>query len=117
MTRNIVDISHWEEPIDFKKVSADGIVAIIAKATQGEAGVDPAYGRFKKAAEPYDFLWGSYHFGTSSEVDVQVQHYLNTVKPNDHELICLDFEQNPAGRAMTLDQARQFIILFEHLTG
>ena len=91
MTRNIIDVSHWEDPIDFKAVAADGIVAVIAKATQGAAGVDSAYAKFKKAAAPYKFLWGSYHFGTGSEVDVQVEHYLNTVKPTDRELVCLDF--------------------------
>ena len=32
MIRRVIDISHYEAPIDFKKVAADGIVAIIAKA-------------------------------------------------------------------------------------
>jgi lysozyme len=117
MTRNIIDVSHWEDPIDFKSVAADGIVAVIAKATQGAAGVDSAYAKFKKAAAPYKFLWGSYHFGTGSEVDVQVEHYLNTVKPTDVELVCLDFEPNPNGPTMTLNQAREFVALFQHLTG
>ena len=117
MTRNIIDVSHWEDPIDFKAVAADGIVAVIAKATQGAAGVDAAYAKFKKSATHYKFLWGSYHFGTGSEVDVQVEHYLNTVKPTDVELVCLDFEPNPNGPTMTLNQAREFVALFQHLTG
>ena len=117
MTRNIIDVSHWEDPIDFKAVAADGIVAVIAKATQGATGVDSAYAKFKKAAAPYKFLWGSYHFGTGSEVDVQVEHYLNTVKPADRELVCLDLEPNPNGPTMTLNQAREFVALFQHLTG
>jgi lysozyme len=117
MTRNIIDVSHWEDPIDFKAVAADGIVAVIAKATQGAASVDSAYAKFKKSAAPYKFLWGSYHFGTGSEVDVQVEHYLNTVKSTDVELVCLDFEPNPNGPTMTLNQAREFISLFRHLTG
>jgi len=115
MTRNIIDVSHWEDPIDFKAVAADGIVAVIAKATQGATGVDSAYAKFKKAAAPYKFLWGSYHFGTGSEVDVQVEHYLNTVKPADRELVCLDLEPNPNGP--TMNQAREFVALFQHLTG
>ena len=32
MIKSVIDISHWEDPIDFKKVAADGIVAVIAKA-------------------------------------------------------------------------------------
>jgi lysozyme len=117
MTRNIIDVSHWEDPIDFGAVAANGIVAVIPKATQGAASVDSAYAKFRKAAAPYKFLWGSYHFGTGSEVDVQVEHYLNTVKPTDVELVCLDFEPNPNGPTMTLNQAREFVALFQHLTG
>jgi lysozyme len=57
MTRNIIDVSHWEDPIDFGAVAANGIVAVIPKATQGAAGVDSAYAKFRKAAAPYKFLW------------------------------------------------------------
>src|ERR1700726_5336003 len=111
MTRSVIDISHWEDPIDFAKVAADGIVAVIAKATQGAAGADPAYAKFKKTAAPYKFRWGSYHFGTGGEVSVQVEHYLSVVKPSDRELVCLDFEPNPNGPTMTLNQARDFVSL------
>jgi lysozyme len=79
--------------------------------------VDGTYGKFKKAAARYKFLWGSYHFGTGSEVSVQVEHYLSTVKPTDRELVCLDFEPNPNGTTMTLNQAREFVSLFQHRTG
>jgi lysozyme len=57
MTQRIIDISHHEDPIDFAKVAADGIAAVIAKATQGTTFVDPAYAKFKKAAAKYKFLW------------------------------------------------------------
>ena len=117
MTRTVIDVSHWEDPIDFEKVAADGIVAVIAKATQGAAGIDKTYAKYQKAAAPYKFLWGSYHFGTGSEVDAQVEHYLRTTKPSDPELVCLDFEPNPSGPTMTLDQARDFVVLFQDQTG
>jgi lysozyme len=117
MTKNIIDVSHWEDPIDFKKVAADGIVAIIAKATQGAVGLDPTYAKFKKAAAGYRFLWGSYHFGTGSEVAVQVDHYLKEAAPSDNDFVCLDFEPNPHGPTMTITQAREFVSLFEHKAG
>ena len=117
MIRRVIDISHHEAPIDFAKVAADGIVAIIAKATQGTTYVDPAYATFKRAASSYKFLWGSYHFGTGADVKAQVSHYLATAKPRDNELICLDFETNPTGSSMTLKQARQFVSLVEEGTG
>jgi GH25 family lysozyme M1 (1,4-beta-N-acetylmuramidase) len=117
MTNNIIDVSHWEAPIDFKKVADSGIIAVVAKATQGAAGVDDTYAKYKKAAASYDLKWGSFHFGTGSEVDVQVDHYLKTVDPEDDELVSLDFEPNPHGPTMTLNQGREFVTLFEHLTG
>jgi lysozyme len=117
MIRRIIDISHHEDPIDFEKVVANGIVAIIAKATQGATGVDPAYAKFKRAAAPYKFLWGSYHFGTGANVKAQVEHYLATVKPTDNELVCLDFEQNPSGSSIILPTAREFISLVEQEIG
>jgi lysozyme len=117
MTNNIIDISHWEDPVDFKKVSTSGVIAVIAKATQGTAGVDPTYAKFKKASAPYGFLWGSYHFGTGGEADVQVKHYLNTAQPTKSEFICLDFEPNPGGPSMTLTLAREFVGLIQQATG
>jgi Glycosyl hydrolases family 25 len=67
LTRSVIDVSHWEYPIDFKKMAADGIVAVIAKATQGACGIDETYASYKEAAAPYKLLWDSYHFGTGSE--------------------------------------------------
>lgn len=117
MTRRIIDISHYEDPIDFAQVVADGIVAIIAKATQGTTGIDPAYARFKKSAAPYDFLWGSYHFGTGTDPVRQVAHYLGVTQPSPNELVCLDFEENPGGPSMTLPEARMFISAFKNAAG
>ena len=116
MTDNVIDISHWEDPVDFAKVSGAGISAIIAKASQGAAGVDATYTKNKAKAAPYNFLWGSYHFGTGDDVSVQVDHYLKVAQPRPDEFVCLDFEPNPHGPTMTLSQAREFVGLFEHVT-
>jgi lysozyme len=139
MIRRIIDVSHYEDPIDFNKVAADGIVAIIAKATQGASWIDPAYAKFKQAASRVrlpspvrrslaeggtsqllnssTFLWGSYHFGTAANVAAQIDHYLATATPEKQELVCLDFEENPTGASMTLNQAREFVSLFQNKTG
>lgn len=137
MIRRIIDISHHEDPIDFAKVADDGIIAIIAKATEGVTWVDPAYAKFKNAAakvrlqlprsaalrpstlnpQPSTFfLWGSYHFGTGADVKAQVNHYLATARPTDDELVCLDFEENPSGSSMSLLQAREFVSIYRERT-
>ncbi len=117
MTDNIIDVSRWEQPIDFAKVAGSGIIAVVAKATQGATGVDEAYAKFKAAAAAHDLLWGSYHFGSSEDVSLQVDHYIRTVRPDAMELVCLDFEPTPHGSAMSLRQAREFVWLFHHRTG
>jgi lysozyme len=117
MIRTIIDVSHYEQPIAFAKVAADGIVGIIGKATEGATWSDPAYAKFKRAAAKYKFLWGSYHFGTGADVQKQVEHYLNTTKPKDNELVCLDFEENPNGSTMSLNRAREFVSLVEQQIG
>jgi lysozyme len=117
MTRRIIDVSHYEDVIDFEKVAGDGIVAIIAKASEGATWVDPAYAKFKDAAEKYQFLWGSYHFGSTADVEAQVDHYLATVQPGETELICLDFEENQTGPSMTLTGARDFVTVMKQRVG
>lgn len=117
MTNSIIDISHWDYPVDFGKVSGAGIIAIIAKATQGTSGIDQRYDEYRKEALPHGFLWGSFHFGTGDDLSSQVTHYLDTVKPEKDELVCLDFEENPNGSSMTLGQAQDFVTLFEKQTG
>ena len=117
MIRRVIDISHYENPIDFAKVAADGIVAIIAKATQGATWIDPAYADFKRAAARHNFLWGSYHFSTGADVNAQADHYISTVRLTDGELVCLDFEENPTGSSMSLKQARDFVSLMKERIG
>jgi lysozyme len=72
--------------------------------------VDDTAAKYKKAAAPYNYKWGSFHFGTGSEVDAQVDH-------NQKGCCLKPTEPNPQGPTMTLNQAREFVSLFEHLTG
>jgi lysozyme len=117
MIDDIIDVSHWNEPVDFRKVAGAGIVAVIAKASQGAGYTDPAYASFRKQAAAQGLLWGSYHFGTGDDAAAQVEHYLGTASPGDGDLVCLDFEPDPHGASMTLGQARDFVGLFQQRTG
>ena len=119
MINTIIDISHWEDPVDFKKVKGDGIIAVIAKATTGAAGIDPAFAKFKKAVHVpgLNFLWGTFHFGTAADPQEQVDHYFKVAQPTARELVALDFEPNPQGPSMALVQARDFVGIFHSKTG
>ena len=117
MTDNIIDVSHWDKPVDLRKAAGAGIVAVIAKASQGATGADPAYAAFRAQATAQGLLWGSYHFGTGDDAAAQVDQYLRCASPGENDLVCLDFEPDPHGASMTLSQARDFVGLFQARTG
>jgi lysozyme len=54
-------------------------------------------------------LWGAYHFATGGDGVAQAEHFLQVVGNFDNTLLVLDFEQNPSGSSMSLDDARNFV--------
>lgn len=112
----IIDIYH-AEAIDFDKVKAAGIAAIIHKATEGTAFKDNAYHTRKKMAKDRGFLWGGYHFSSGDKGIVQAQHYLQYCNPEKDDLICLDFEPSSHGADMTISEAEAFVSEVQWRTG
>src|SRR5437763_758223 len=104
----VIDIYHGET-INFTQVSGAGIVGIIHKATQGATITDDRYADRHERARDLGFLWGAYHFGTGDDVAAQAENFLQFAQPARDELIAVDFEPNPDGTTMTLDQLEQFI--------
>jgi len=113
----IVDLSHHNNNIDFAAAKNDGIVAVIHKATQSTGYVDPTYGNRKARARDAGLLWGAYHFGVGHNGDEQADHFLNIVKPEAGDLLVLDFEGNPLGHDMSLDEAEEFVQCVYEATG
>jgi lysozyme len=54
-------------------------------------------------------LWGAYHFGVGADGVVQAEYFLNSVNPDAQTLLVLDFEANPQGPSMDLEEARAFV--------
>jgi hypothetical protein len=52
MSDIVIDLNHWEAPVDFAQINASGIVAVILKATQGTGFVDPTFAARAVAAMP-----------------------------------------------------------------
>ena len=110
MTSNVVmDLSHNNPSVDFGLAAVDGIVGVVHKATQGTGFADPQYSARRQAAADAGLLWGAYHFGTGADPVAQANWFLRTATPGPQDLVVLDFEENPAGTTMSLDQARTFI--------
>lgn len=122
--------SPWEDParalvldpyrmnaIDWEALAADRRVAgIIHKATQGMR-VDPSYGARKREARLRGYLWGSYHLGMPGDPIGQADCYVDTVRPDDAEVLALDLEGLDPDRFMSLEDAQRFIERIRERTG
>lgn len=107
MTPKVVDLSHWDTVLDFRKVKAAGIVGVIHKATQGTTYKDRFYSGRRKEAVAAGLLWGAYHFANDQSVDKQVENFIEVAAPDGDTLLCLDWE--PYGNhTMSTSQAVAF---------
>lgn len=105
----VIDLSHWNENINFKLAREDGILGVIHKATQGLKYVDPTYTEKRKAAEEEGLLWGSYHFGVGENGRDQANHFLETVGETKNTIVVLDIEKNQGGKNIEPKQAEDFV--------
>ena len=105
----VIDLSHHNGTVNFTKIPAASIVGVIHKATQGTANTDPTYAARRATALDAGLLWGAYHFGTGSDGLTQAVHFLDVIKPDESTLMVLDFEANPQGPSMSLEEARAFV--------
>ena len=113
----VVDISHHNGDVDFAALRAAGIVAVIHKATQGVSDADPTYSSHRTAAQQAGLLWGAYHFGVDGDGVQQAINFLNVVGDATGTVIVLDFETNPTGPTMSLEEARAFVTHVNSVTG
>src|SRR5260370_27135777 len=117
-TNAVIDISHHNATVDFQTAkTSGGILGVIHKATQGLTFQDPTYRQHRQSAQDAGLLWGAYHFGTGSDGVSQAEFFLNFVQPGPDDLLVLDFEQNPHGTTMTLEEARAFATHIQETTG
>ena len=116
MINTIIDIFH-QNHIDFDRARADGIVAIIHKATEGTHFRDNEYRERKQRAKDMGFLWGAYHFSSAGNVLDQVEHFLTVAEPDESDLVALDFEPSSHGPDMTIQQAHQFVMAIRNELG
>lgn len=112
---SIIDLSH-HHTMPANKAKDSGVIAIIHKATEGLTFHDKKYHSAKADAKSLGLMWGSYHFSNNSSVADQVNNYLLYAKPEDDEVMCLDFEHNE-GNEMSLKQAEQFVTLVKSEVG
>jgi lysozyme len=105
----IFDISHWQGSPDLATAKAAGFDAVIIKATQGVNVPDGTFARNWAQARAQNFLSGVYHFGEGASGVVQADFLLATANPDASTLVALDFERNPNGESMSIQQAMDFV--------
>ena len=57
-----IDISHWQNNIDFSKVKNSGIEIVYIKATEGRTHIDPYLETNYRNAKANNLKIGFYHF-------------------------------------------------------
>lgn len=118
MIDSVIDVSHFDNSPDWTKVKAAGIQAVIHKATQGLHYVDKTFASAKVDVPGAGMLWGAYHFGTGDGTGAeQAQFFLDTVQPDAQTLLSIDFEPNPSGTTMSLQQMLDWIDVVQKATG
>ncbi len=113
----VIDLSHHNGNVDLGIAKGDGIEGVILKATQGTQFHDPEYSVYLQKAKSAGIMVGAYHFGVGQDGVHQADYFLEMVKPDASTLCVLDFEENPTGSTMTLDEARDFVTHIKELTG
>lgn len=114
----VVDLSHHNQTVNFQRAKDEGgILGVIYKATQGRNYRDQTYRTRRQRALDAGLFWGAYHFGTGSDGVQQAEYFLDFVQPDRTTLLVLDFENNPQGPDMSLEEARAFVTHIYQLTG
>lgn len=92
MLNNILDISHYQGGIDFKKVADAGIVAVIHKKDEGAGKLDPMYISNHDKILDAGLLLGAYHFIRRDGIPEAKSFILNLHNPTNSTILALDFE-------------------------
>ncbi len=76
-----IDVSHYQEEIDWPKVKASGVTFAILKASEGTEFVDATFEQNFKGALAAGILPGSYHFYLPRYDPLeQVKHYWSVLR-------------------------------------
>jgi Glycosyl hydrolases family 25 len=109
-TLQFVDMHHARPDPDWARAKSAGITGAILKATQGIDFRDPAFTKRRREAEAAGLICGAYHFGAGDgSGEQQADFFLEAVGDLEAILLVLDFEADPDGPDMTIDQARAFL--------
>jgi lysozyme len=111
----VIDLSHWQEPVDFTRAKSAGIAAVLLKATQGSDWIDVVFAQRVAAANASGLLVGAYHFLDDSPPELQVANFLSAAE--GCSILALDAEPNAIGGTVTVAQAAEAAARLHMATG
>jgi lysozyme len=102
----VIDLSHWQASVDFARLKAAGIEAVILKASQGSTWVDPKFVLRCSQAATAGLLVGAYHFCDATSALAQVDHFLTLAQ--HLPVLAIDVEANAlAGETVSVELAAE----------
>ena len=111
----VIDLSHWQAPVNFAQAKAAGTAAVILKATQGSNWVDATFTPRLAAATAAGLLVGAYHFLDFTEPALQMQNFL--LVAGGCPVLALDAEPNEIGSTVTIAQTAEAAARLQMATG
>ncbi|HEX5951182.1 MAG TPA: GH25 family lysozyme [Actinomycetota bacterium] len=93
-----IDVSHWQDTIDWSQVAAAGNTFAFAKASEGRKYIDPMYAINKAGAEANGIAFGAYHFAQPDDsfrdAIREADHFVETAQLGPGNLLpVLDIER------------------------
>jgi lysozyme len=101
----VIDLSHHNPEPDWDALRDGGVVGVIHKATQGTSFVDEEFAGRRERAVDAGIAFLSYHYLEGGDIQAQMQHYLDVVKPVPGERLAIDHEADA-----TLDELVEAVI-------
>lgn len=92
-----IDVSHWQNTIDWTQVAASGVRFAFVKATDGRSYVDPMYEANRAGAAAAGVTIGAYHYArpdrSANDAIAEADHFVDVAAPAPGDLLpVLDLE-------------------------
>ena len=120
-----VDVSSYQENVDFKKLKEQGVEFVYIKATEGDSHVDRSFAEKWSAAKDAGLMAGAYHyFSYYSSGAKQAENFIATVgKPQGNLIPAVDMEltveeiYNPPEKDVVVRGLKAFLAAIEEEYG
>src|SRR5213593_979354 len=85
-----IDVSHWQNSIDWTQVAGAGYGFAFLKATEGRTFDDPNYATYRSDANAAGVIIGAYHFArpdsTTNDATIEADHFTTVAAPRTGDL-------------------------------